>query len=217
MAAAFKGWQAEALEFFEGLAADNTKAYWQAHKSDYETLVRAPMELLLAELAPAWGEGRVHRPYRDIRFSKDKSPYRTEIGAVVGPGYIRLSATGLGAGTGMWEMAPDQLDRYRSAVDNGPAGGALEGIVAALRTDGTEVTARESLKSAPKGYAKDHPRVELLRFKGIVAWREWPAGAWLGTKRAKDRLVDFFGATAPLREWLDTNVGATTMPPAPRR
>jgi len=216
MAATFKGWPAEALEFFEGLQADNTKAYWQAHKGDYETIVRAPMDLLLAELAPEWGEGKVHRPYRDIRFSKDKSPYRTEMGAMIGPGYVQLSATGLGAGSGMWEMAPDQLDRYRAAVDDEGTGTALEELVVALRTDGTEVTAHESLKSAPKGYAKDHPRVELLRFKGIVAWRHWPAGPWLGTKKAKDRVVDFFHSTAPLREWLDRNVGATTMP-APRR
>lgn len=216
MAATFTGWPAEALEFFEGLEADNTKAYWQAHKADYESLVRAPMDLLLAELAPEWGEGRVHRPYRDIRFSKDKSPYRTEMGAMVGPGYIQLSATGLGAGTGMWEMAPDQLERYRSAVD-AEAGGSLEEIVSALRSEGTEVTARETLKSAPKGYPKDHPRVELLRFKGIVAWRQWPAGAWLGTRKAKDRVVDFFHATAGLREWLDTNVGATTVPDSGRR
>ncbi|MGH2718803.1 MAG: DUF2461 domain-containing protein [Actinomycetota bacterium] len=217
MAATFRGWPVEALEFFEGLEADNTKAYWQAHKSDYETLVRAPMDLLLAELAPEWGGGRVHRPYRDIRFSKDKSPYRTEMGAMIGPGYVQLSATGLGAGSGMWEMAPDQLERYRAAVDAGETGAALEGIVAALRKDGTEVTARDTLKSSPKGYPKDHPRVELLRFKGIVAWRQWPAGAWLGTKKAKQRVVEFLHSTGPLREWLDLNVGPTTMPEARRR
>src|SRR3989442_14966296 len=81
---AFRGWPAEALEFFEGLEADNTKAYWQEHKAVYETAVRPPMEQLLAELAPDWGDGRIHRPYRDIRFSPDKSPYRTHI-AAMGP------------------------------------------------------------------------------------------------------------------------------------
>ncbi len=70
---AFKGWPAEAIEFFEGLEADNSKAYWQANKSVYEQAVREPMNALLAELAPEFGEGKVYRPYRDVRFSADKS------------------------------------------------------------------------------------------------------------------------------------------------
>ena len=106
---AFRGWKVEALEFFEGLEVENTKAYWQRNKEVYDTLVRAPMEELLAELAPDWGEGRIFRPYRDVRFSSDKSPYKTNIAAVVGDGYVSLSAEGLGAGSGMWELAADQL------------------------------------------------------------------------------------------------------------
>ncbi len=124
---AFQGWRAEALEFFEGLEADNSKAYWQQNKSVYEELVRAPMEELLAELEPDWGEGRIFRPYRDIRFSRDKSPYKTHIGAVVGEGYVQLSAEGLGVGCGMWEMAPDQLERYRSAVADDRSGRGAHG------------------------------------------------------------------------------------------
>ena len=78
---AFRGWGPEALEFFEGLEADNSKSYWQKNKSTYETKVLAPMQELLAELEPEWGEGRIFRPYRDIRFSADKSPYKTMMGA----------------------------------------------------------------------------------------------------------------------------------------
>src|SRR6187397_1705331 len=102
----FLGWKAEALEFFEGLEADNSKAYWQAHRDDYDELVRAPMEELLAELEPGWGEGRIFRPYRDVRFSRDKSPYKTNIAATVSEGgYISFSADGLGVGTGYYMMA----------------------------------------------------------------------------------------------------------------
>ncbi len=95
---AFRGWPAEALEFFEGLEADNSKTYWQRNKDVYESLVRAPMEQLLEELAPEFGEGRIFRPYRDIRFSSDKSPYKTNIAAMIGEGYVELTADGLGAG-----------------------------------------------------------------------------------------------------------------------
>jgi len=94
----FKGWPAEALEFYEGLEADNTRTYWLAHKPDYDDLVRAPMQALLDELAPAWGAGKIFRPYRDVRFSADKTPYKTHIGArLEGGGYIQLGADGLAA------------------------------------------------------------------------------------------------------------------------
>lgn len=209
---AFRGWRAEALEFFDGLEADNSKAYWQRNKDVYEQLVRAPMEELLAELAPDWGEGRIFRPYRDIRFSSDKSPYKTQIGAMIGDGYVQLTAEGLGVGCGMWEMAPDQLERYREAVGDDRSGKRLTGLVDKARAAGLDVSAHEMLKTAPRGYPKDHPRIELLRYKGLITWREWPAGAWLGTKKAKDRVVEFLRLSRPLSEWLRTNVGTSTLP-----
>ena len=97
----FEGWPEEALEFFEGLEADNSKTYWQRHKATYEKAVLAPMEALLDELRPEWGDSRIMRPYRDIRFSADKSPYKTFIAATAGPGYVHLSSRGLGAGAGV--------------------------------------------------------------------------------------------------------------------
>jgi uncharacterized protein (DUF2461 family) len=99
------------------LEADNSKSFWQRNKETYETQVRAPMEELLEELAPEFSEGRILRPYRDIRFSADKSPYKSHISATIGDGYVHLDANGLGAGSRIWEMSPDQLDRYRRAVD----------------------------------------------------------------------------------------------------
>lgn len=195
----FRGWPAEALEFFEGLEADNSKAFWQRNKDVYDTLVRAPMERLLDELAPEWGESRIFRPYRDIRFNSDKSPYKTHIGAMIGDGYLQLTSDGLGAGSGMWEMAPDQLERYRAAVSDDRSGGELVELVATARTAGLDVTGHETLKTAPRGYPKDHPRIELLRHKGLIMWREWPAAAWLGTRRAKDRVVEFFRLSSPLK------------------
>jgi uncharacterized protein (TIGR02453 family) len=208
---AFRGWKAEALEFFDGLAADNSKGYWQQNKPVYEQLVRAPMEELLAELEPEWGEGRIFRPYRDVRFSRDKSPYKTHIGATIGRGYVQLSADGLGAGCGMWEMARDQLERYRAAVDDDRPGSALAELVADVEAAGIQVEGHGVLKTAPRGYPKDHPRIDLLRYKGLVTWRDWPAGAWLGTRRAKDRVVGFLERSRPIAEWLDTNVGASTL------
>ena len=120
---AFSGWPEEALDFYDGLAADNTKTYWTAHKAVYTEKILAPMTELTEELAAEFGEPKIFRPYRDIRFSKDKTPYKTHIGATVGDScYVQLSAEGLGAGAGMWEMNPEQLARYRDGGGRRPAG-----------------------------------------------------------------------------------------------
>ncbi|MGQ0804910.1 MAG: DUF2461 domain-containing protein [Actinomycetota bacterium] len=209
----FRGWPAEAIEFFEGLEADNSKTYWQDHKPVYEKQVRAPMDELLAELEPNFGEGKVFRPYRDVRFSKDKSPYKTSIAATLAEGgYISLSAEGLGAGSGMYMPARDQLERFRRAIADDRTGKKLAGIVDGLRGAGIEVTAHDVLKTAPRGYPKDHPRIELLRHKGLIAWKQWPVAGWMGTAKAKDRVVEFLRAAGPLNAWLDKNVGPSELP-----
>jgi uncharacterized protein (TIGR02453 family) len=205
---AFRGWPAEAIEFFEGLMADNSKAYWQDHKADYEKLVKAPMVELLDELAAQYGEGKIFRPYRDVRFSADKSPYKTNIAATVANGgYISLSADGLGVGSGYYMPAPDQLERFRAAVADDKTGPQLVKLVDTTRKAGLEVQGHDALKTAPKGYPKDHPRIELLRQKGLITWKQWPVAAWLGTAQAKKRITDVFTAAKPINNWLDKNVG----------
>jgi uncharacterized protein (TIGR02453 family) len=214
---AFRGWPAEALEFYDGLEADNSKTYWVAHKAVYEQQVHAPMAELLAELEPEFGTGKIFRPNRDVRFSNDKSPYKTAIAATLElGGYIHLSAQGLAAGNGMYMMAPDQLERYRQAVVDDATGGELQKIIAEVEGHRIDVSGHDTLKTAPKGYPRDHPRIDLLRNKGLVAWKEWPVAAWLGTAAAKKRVVDFLLATHPLSEWLTHNVGRTTMEPRER-
>ena len=210
----FRGWPAEAIEFYEGLEADNTRAYWQDHKKEYEELVKGPMFELLAELEGEFGAGKIFRPFRDVRFSKDKSPYKTAIGATLERGgYVQFSAQGLAAGSGYYVMMPDQLEQYRRAVDDDKTGPELERVAAALRKGGIDVAAHDTLKTAPKGYPKDHPRIELLRHKGLIAWKQWPVAAWMGTAKAKTRIVDFLVAARPLGAWLDTHVGPSATPP----
>jgi uncharacterized protein (DUF2461 family) len=116
----------------------------------------------------------------------------------------------------MWEMAPDQLDRYRQAVAADRPGRELARRVAKARAAGLDVTGHGELKTAPKGYPKDHPRIELLRYKGLIAWQEWPAGPWLGTKRAKDRLVEFLKTSKPTTRRLQNNVEPSTLPEGTR-
>jgi uncharacterized protein (TIGR02453 family) len=210
---AFAGWPEEALDFYDGLEADNCKAYWTEHRQTYETKVLGPMTELLDELAADFGPAKIFRPYRDIRFSKDKSPYKTAIAARLRDGYVQLSARGLAVGNGMYSMAPDQLDRYRRAVASDAAGPALERLIGVVRGHGIDVRGHETLKKAPRGYVADHERIELLRCKGLIAWQEWPAEAWLGTPAARQRVADFLTATQPLADWLSTHVGDSTAEP----
>src|SRR6202041_3106985 len=124
---AFSGWPEEALDFYDGLAVDNTKTYWTEHKAVYQDKILDPMTELTEELASEFGEPKIFRPYRDVRFRAGKTPYKTHIGAVVGgPARVQLSAQGLAAGAGMWQLSPGQLARYRAAVAHVLHGSELE-------------------------------------------------------------------------------------------
>jgi uncharacterized protein (TIGR02453 family) len=204
---AFGGWPEEALDFYDGLAADNSKSYWTEYKAVYEEKILRPMTELSEELAAEFGEPKIFRPYRDVRFSSDKSPYKTHIGAVIGgTGYVQLSAEGLGAGAGMWQMDPEQLARYREAVAGDGPGAELEEIIATIEKADVTVHGHGVLKSAPRGFPADHPRISLLRYKGVTAWKQWPVEPWLETASAKDRVISFFRTTRPLCSWLTDNV-----------
>src|ERR1700751_3145813 len=123
---AFSGWPEEALDFYDGLLADNTKTYWTEHKAVYTGKILGPMTELTEELATEFGEPKIFRPYRDIRFSQDKTPYQTHLGRPVRDVcYVPLAVEGLGAGAGWGEMTPEQLARYREAVADDKTGAEL--------------------------------------------------------------------------------------------
>jgi uncharacterized protein (TIGR02453 family) len=208
----FHGWTDAALDFYEGLEIDNSRGYWQAHKKVYDEQVRGPMEALLAELCDEFGDAKIFRPHRDIRFSADKTPYKTNVGATLANhGYVQVSAGGLAVASGTYVFATDQLARYRRAVALDLTGEALAKIVDDVRAAGLTITAVGTLTTAPRGYPRDHPRIELLRMKGLVTWKEWPIEPWLATAQAKDKVVAVLRASAPLVEWLDGHVGASEL------
>jgi uncharacterized protein (TIGR02453 family) len=209
----FQGFGAGACRFYEELAEDNSREWFAANKARYEAEVRAPLEYLLDDLADEFGEGKVFRPNRDVRFSKDKSPYKTNAAAVIVDRdggahslYVQISAEGLMIGGGAYHLAGEPLDRLREAIDDDRTGRELEEIVADLRAAGAQTGAHEQLKTAPRGYPKDHPRIDLLRNKGIVGWWEHPPRRWLQTPEARSRLADGWRRLGPLNAWLDANV-----------
>lgn len=210
----FTGFGEDLPLFFEGLEADNSKSYWSDHRAVYEEQVREPMTALLADLAAEFGEAKVFRPYRDVRFSKDKSPYKTHTGAHThgrrggaGALYVQVSADGLMVAGGCWTMERDQLARYRAAVLDDGTGRALSRTVSSLREDGWEPGAHDRLTRAPRGVDPDHPRVELLRLKGMGLFREHDVEPWLFTAGAREVVADAWRSLAPLNRWLDRHVG----------
>lgn len=205
---AFSGWPHEALEFYEGLEADNSKSYWTSHKAVYEETVLRPMTELTEQLALEFGEPKIFRPYRDVRFSADKTPYKTHIGATLGhTNYVQFSADGLAAGAGMWHMEPETLNRYRAAVAAG-SGEKLAAIIAEIEKAGVRIHGHGTLKSAPRGYPADHPRIDLLRHKGLTTWQHWDPEPWLQTPQAADRVLSFLRTSAPFCSWLTSNVAS---------
>ena len=215
---AFRGWPAEAISFYADLEADNTKAFWEAHRATYDSAVKAPFAALSEEVAEEFGPLHLFRPHRDVRFSKDKSPYKTAAGAVAeGEGgarfYVQIGSEGLYVGSGYHHLAPDQLERWRQAVADDGSGPVIAAAVDEVRDRGLEVGARETLVRAPRGHPKDHPRIELLRMKGCHAGRTFPPRRWLSTRAALDRVVDTWREAEPLTRLLDLHVGPSHLPP----
>jgi uncharacterized protein (TIGR02453 family) len=218
----FAGFPPEAFRFYAALADDhnNARPWFDANRDTYERAVRTPMEALLARAADdGWGDGKVFRPNRDVRFSSDKRPYKTHCGAVIafrdGTGrashYVQVDATGLMAGTGYWELSRDQLERFRQAVDDPDTGGELDGLVAEARRIGNLVLGSE-LKRAPRGYDPAHPRIELLRHKRLAVTRAWQLEPWAHTVEAYDRVTRLWRDGEQVAAWLATNVGAALEP-----
>ncbi len=218
----FSGFSADAFAWFAGLERDNSKAYFTASREVYETQVREPLEELLEELAAEFGGVvKMFRQNRDVRFSPDKSPYKTTtygiLYEVTVPGdglYAQLSARGLYAGTGYYRMARDQLERYREAVA-GDAGAGLEEATAAAEAAGLEL-AGDSVKTAPRGYPRDHARIELLRRKELVAGRAAPGDGGLDRDAALAHVAGTWRAAEPINAWLDAQVGPSRLPPEER-
>jgi uncharacterized protein (TIGR02453 family) len=213
-AVTFRGFGERLIDFYEGLEADGSKAYWTDHKAIYEEHVRDPMVALLAELADEFGDGKVFRPYRDVRFSRDKNPYKNHCGGIArgrhGPGgyYVQVSAEGLLVAVGYYETSSDQVERYREAVADERRGSDLRRRLAELDRDGFDIAGNQ-LKTRPRGYEADHPRIDLLRYKTLYGVRRWQPEDWLHTAEAATVVRTAWRGLSPLADWLDDHVGAS--------
>ena len=218
----FEGFAYRDARFFRALAKNQRREWFQAHKQEYEEGWLLPMRALLAEVRERideffprhpLGEPKVFRIFRDVRFSKDKSPYKTHIGgyvpidgagtgpAVPAPVYVHLG-TDVFVAAGHYMMLPDQLPRFREAVLDDRRGRALAAMLAGLGRRGFTVDSHETLKKVPRGMDPDHPRAELLKRKGLIVSFPPLPRRLLVSRALVAWLVQHTKQAAPLVEWL---------------
>ena len=222
---AFHGFSHEALQFLVDLALNNERSWFQPRKAEYERLLKEPMEALCIDLQAEFDRRGVpmsadpkkspFRIYRDTRFSKDKTPYKTQVAASfgwvgktelsdesahAGGGYVHISPDSSYIGGGMWHPETGRLAAFRRAVDAEPdrAMAALEDERFLARF---EPVHGDSLKRVPPGYASDHPRAELLRLKDVTFGRQL-AEEEVYSPELPAILAADFAAAVPVMEFL---------------
>ena len=207
----FAGIPVAALDFYDDLELDNTKSFWAAHKATYESAVRGPMTALAQALEDEFGSAKVFRPYRDVRFAKDKTPYKTHQGVFVqrGPAtgfYVQVAAPGVRVGVGYYETSGPLLARIRSAIAEERRGTELEGILRKLQDSGWELGG-DRLKTTPRGYDADHPRIELLRHKSMSLGKSYGFEPFIHTPELLDRVREDWREASPFVDWVSDNAG----------
>jgi uncharacterized protein (TIGR02453 family) len=208
--AEFGGFGPHVLAFFEGLTVDNSRAYWQANKHVYERDVAGPLRALAEDLADEFGEAKIFRPYRDVRFSPDKRPYKENAAiAVEGGGalYVSLSLEGLMIAGGYYQPSRDQLERYRALQDNERVTADHDRLAARLARRGYPLGEGAPLRTAPRGWSRDHPRIEHLRRRSLTVGAVHEPGPWLHTQECLDRVRNGWRACREWNDWLAGHVG----------
>jgi uncharacterized protein (TIGR02453 family) len=208
-AGVFAGFPVAALDFYDDLETDNTRSFWAAHKDVYDTAVKGPMTALTATLEPEFGPAKVFRPYRDVRFAKDKTPYKTSQGAFVASGpatgwYVQIGAPGVLVGAGFYEAGSARLAEIREAIADDRRGRQLQRLLTVLTLSGRELGG-DRLKTSPRGYDADHPRIELLRHRSMVVSRSYGFEPVIHTAELLDRVREDWRALRPFVRWVTEN------------
>lgn len=218
----FSGFPTTGLKFLRDLAANNDRDWFEAHRAIWDEQIVPSMLSWCEELAerlrdvmpraqfvPRVG-GSLYRLNRDIRFSKDKRPYKTHTAALIWEGsekngspglYLHVAPDEVIFGGGLYVFEEAHLDRYRKRLLNERAAAALEEALAVAKKAGLKPDG-EKLVRPPRGFTPEHPRAELSKYKGLVVGKSQKPAAWLHTRDALDRAEAAARSYAPLHAWL---------------
>jgi uncharacterized protein (TIGR02453 family) len=229
---AFTGFPPDGLAFLEGLARENTKAYFDAHRATYESALLEPAKAFVLALgeelhtrispgirAEPRVNGSILRINRDTRFSADKTPYKEHLDFWLWegqgpsrerPGYfVRLRPGTVGAGVGMHRFERPALEAYRAAVGEERTGRELEeALTRATEQPGVAVGGGEAYKRVPQGFAADHPRADLLRHNALSVAGEWNLPREATSARFAPWVAERLERMAPVERWLTRVLGA---------
>lgn len=221
---AFDGFPKGGVNFFRQLAISQDREWFKAHKADYEELWATPMAALFDELQRVvkaqfpeteGTQAKVFRIYRDVRFSKDKTPFKTTVSGVLplfggsakaegGTGFYCEFGTEMFVAAGRWMMEPPLLARYRAAVADEKSGAPVGQAVEKLRKAGFTLSAHDALKRPPPGFDAAHPRVELLKLKGFgLTFPAVEPGLLQDGPGLVKRLKGDLQKVAPLLHWIE--------------
>jgi uncharacterized protein (TIGR02453 family) len=219
----FAGMPDEGLAFLEDLEERNTKEFFDANKDVFREQVQAPFAALVEAAAarlrrsvPDLGEPKVFRIYRDLRFSKDKTPYKTSMSASLpsrastddgGPGvatgyYVNVGPAGLYTASGLYHAARPDLERVRAAIADPDTGPELEAILGRAAAKGLAPWL-DPLQRTPRAWPADHPRAHLLKARSLVLNRQHERAPWLHTAELLDHLLADWKAMIPFNRWLE--------------
>ncbi len=200
----------DVLSFYAELRENNTKKWWTANKRRYDENVAEPFTALGDRLSGEFGPMKVFRPYRDVRFGPDKSPYKLHIGMVsrsAVASYLQLGETGLMVGGGIYMVPTAALARFRELVDDPRRVRGLTEVVDKVVREGFSLMRDDALRTAPRGYPSDHPQVALLQLRRLAVAREVGTPDWLWTPEAVERIRVQLRAVAIWCDWLRANLG----------
>jgi uncharacterized protein (TIGR02453 family) len=216
---AFQGFGPQALPFFKALAFHQTKEWFEANRAIYDSEVKGPLGDLVEDLAAAFAKAKVplkgdrkaslFRIQRDVRFAHDKSPYKTNAGAVLtrtgakdAPGlvYVHVAADGCFSAAGFWRPEPEELARLRAAIARAPK--AWKAMVAKLAKGKLAIEGEYAIKRAPRGYEEvaDPEIAAALRNASFICSRDI-ADARLAEPALVGDLAAFARDALPLLEW----------------
>jgi uncharacterized protein (TIGR02453 family) len=209
----FTGLHPDAVEFYRELRDHNDKPWWTANKARFGERVRAPFEALAEQLGVEFGPMKIFRPYRDVRFSADKTPYKDHIGMVTHGDrgalhYLQLGADGLLVAGGVYDTTPTQLARFRAIVDDVRLFGDLEATLEELADLGYDVIETDALATAPRGFRVDHPRIRLLRLKRLAVQRHFGVEGWMWTPDALEHIRRAWRDIGIWCDWVAENIAA---------
>ncbi|MGL4306809.1 MAG: DUF2461 domain-containing protein [Mycobacteriaceae bacterium] len=197
----------DAVAFYQELLLNNNKTWWDANKDRYRRSVREPIELIAETLAEEFdADVRLFRPHRDVRFSADKTPYKTQQAVLLSLGeglgwYFAVDATGLRTGAGFMGGSGARVNSFRQAVDDEKSGAALVALMKRFNS-GDVIVQGDQLKTVPRGFPIDHPRIDLLRYKSIQVICDHGTPQWLSSPDVVEQIRNDWQSFSDFVQWL---------------